>query len=201
MLLTNGPVRGLQEKMCVRRKMTSPWCHNGHDSSPMVQSEDSRKKCVWDGKWTSLWCHNGHDSVSNHQPHNCWLKPLFRRRWKKTSQLRVTGLCVGNSPGTGEFPAQMAIKAENISIWWRHHGYTDKHTHTQICIWGLQSFLRWWLPSTLWAGPLFFSSTTTRDVWIIPSYQILGCVSCMVSTFNVSSWIVANISESFLLSQ
>ena len=27
----------------------------------------------------------------------------------------------GNSPGTGEFPAQMASNAENISIWWRHH--------------------------------------------------------------------------------
>ena len=38
------------------------------------------------------------DSVSNHQP-------LFRRRSKKTSKLRVTGLCEGNSPGTGEFPA------------------------------------------------------------------------------------------------
>ena len=29
-------------------------------------------------------------------------------------------LC-GNSPGTGEFPAQMASNAENVSIWWRHH--------------------------------------------------------------------------------
>ena len=25
------------------------------------------------------------------------------------------------SPGAGEFPAQMASNAENISIWWRHH--------------------------------------------------------------------------------
>ena len=41
---------------------------------------------------------------------------------KKTSKLRVTGLCAGNSPGTGEFPAQMASYAENVSIWWRHHG-------------------------------------------------------------------------------
>ena len=40
---------------------------------------------------------------------------------KKTSKLRVTGLCVGNSPVTGEFPAQMASNAENVSIWWRHH--------------------------------------------------------------------------------
>ena len=34
----------------------------------------------------------------NHQPHDCLLNLLFRRRSKKTSKLRVTGLCVGNSP-------------------------------------------------------------------------------------------------------
>ena len=28
----------------------------------------------------------------------------------------------GNSPMTGEFPAQKASKAENVSIWLRHHG-------------------------------------------------------------------------------
>ena len=66
------------------------------------------------------WRHNDHDGVSNHQPHDCLLKRLFRRRSKKTSKLRVTGLCTGNSPGTGEFPAQMASYAENVSIWWRH---------------------------------------------------------------------------------
>ena len=70
---------------------------------------------------TLQWRHNGHDSASNHQPHYCLLNRLFRRRWKKTSKLRVTGLCVENSPGTGEFPAQMASNAENVSIWWRHH--------------------------------------------------------------------------------
>ena len=65
---------------------------------------------------TSLWRHNGHDGVSNHQPHDCLLNCLFSRRSKQTSKLRVTGLCAGNSPGTGEFPAQMASNAENVSI-------------------------------------------------------------------------------------
>ena len=70
------------------------------------------------------WRHNGHDSVSNHQPHHCLSNRLFRRRSKKTSKLRVTGLWAGNSPGTGEFPAQMPSYAENLSIWWRHHDPT-----------------------------------------------------------------------------
>ena len=74
--------------------------------------------------WPLQWRHNDHDSVSNHQPHGCLLNRLFRRRSKKTSKLRVTGLCVVNSPGTGEFSAQMASYAENVSIWWRHHGIT-----------------------------------------------------------------------------
>ena len=72
--------------------------------------------------WISMplqWRHNGHDSVSNHQPHDCLLNHLFNCRSKKTSTLRVTGLCAGNSPGIGEFPAQMASNAENVSIWWR----------------------------------------------------------------------------------
>ena len=67
------------------------------------------------------WRHNERDGVSNHQPHDCLLKRLFRRRSKTTSKVRVTGLCAGNSPGTSEVPAQMASYAENVSIWWRHH--------------------------------------------------------------------------------
>ena len=62
------------------------------------------------------WRHNGRDSVSNHQPHHCFPNRLFSHRSKKTSRLRVTGLCVGNSPGTGEFPAQIVSNAENVSI-------------------------------------------------------------------------------------
>ena len=44
------------------------------------------------------WRNNGRSSVSNHQPHDCLLNRLFRRRSKKISKLRVTGLCAGNSP-------------------------------------------------------------------------------------------------------
>ena len=67
------------------------------------------------------WRHYRRDDVSNQQPRHCLLNRLFRGRSKKASKLRVTGLCVGNSPVTSEFPAQMASNAENVSIWWRHH--------------------------------------------------------------------------------
>ena len=67
------------------------------------------------------WRHNEPDGVSNHRRLDCLLNRLFRCRSKKTSKLRVTGLYEGNSPVTGEFPAQRASNAENVSIWWRHH--------------------------------------------------------------------------------
>ena len=68
------------------------------------------------------WRHNERDGVSNHQRHDCLLNGLLRRRSRETSKLRVTGLCAGKSPVTGEFPAQMASNATNVSSWWRHHG-------------------------------------------------------------------------------
>ena len=67
------------------------------------------------------WRYNGRDSVRNLQSHGCFLNRLFRRRSTKTSKLRFAGLCAGNSPRTGEFHAQMASNASNVSIWWRHH--------------------------------------------------------------------------------
>ena len=70
---------------------------------------------------TLQWRHNRHDGVLNHQPHHSLLNRLFRPRSYKASKLRVTGLYEGNSPGTGEFPPQMASNAEEVSIWWRHH--------------------------------------------------------------------------------
>ena len=75
------------------------------------------------------WRHNERDGVSYHQRIDCLHNHLFRRRLKKTSKLRVTGLCEGNSPVTGEFPAQMASNAENLSIWWRHHAYWIRQLH------------------------------------------------------------------------
>ena len=49
--------------------------------------------------FTLDWRHKDHDCVSNHQPYDWLLNRLFKRKSKKTSKLRVSGLCVGNSPG------------------------------------------------------------------------------------------------------
>ena len=68
--------------------------------------------------WPLQWCYNGCDGVSNHQPHICLLNLLFGCRSKKTSKFRVIGLCAGNSPGTSEFPAQMAKCVHLMTSLW-----------------------------------------------------------------------------------
>ena len=70
------------------RIVTMPWRHHGIQNT-MIPSH---------------WRHNDHDGVSNRQPHGCLLNRLFRHRSKKTPKLRVTGLCVGNSPGPVNSP-------------------------------------------------------------------------------------------------
>ena len=83
---------------------------------------------------TLQWCHYERDGVSNHQPHDCLLNSWFRRRSKKALKLRITGLCAGNSPVTGEFPAQRDSDAENVSIWWCHHqNRRSGHSITMFC--------------------------------------------------------------------
>ena len=56
-----------------------------------------------------------------------------RRRSKKTSKLCVSGLCAGNSPVTGEYPAQRTSIAEKVSIWWLHHGYV-RNMHVDVSV-------------------------------------------------------------------
>ena len=90
------------------------------------------------------WRHNDQDGVSNHQPHVCLLNRLFRRRPKKTSKLRVTGLCVGNSPGP-RTKGQLRGKCFHLmtsswfteTVWcscWKYYGLM---THIYVCKFGL----------------------------------------------------------------
>ena len=78
--------------------------------------------CLWDITYIPLqWRHNERNGASNRQRHDCLLSRLFWCRSEKTSKLRLTGLCEGNSPVTGEFRAQRASDAGNIYISWRHY--------------------------------------------------------------------------------
>ena len=111
---------------------------------------------------TLLWRHNGRDGVSNHQPHDRLLNLLYRCRSKKTPKLRVTGLCAGNSPVTGEFPAQMASNAENVSIWWRHHEL-KLFQFTLLIVFVMKHLaIRW---DSIWQFPLMSHTLPDTLVW------------------------------------
>ena len=79
------------------------------------------------------WRHNVRDSVSNHQPHDCLLNRLFRRRSKKTSKLRITGLWNGNifrvtGPLWGEFTGHRWIPHTKASD-------AERLMFSLICVW------------------------------------------------------------------
>ena len=76
------------------------------------------------------WCHNERDGVSDHRRLGGLFSCLFKRRSKETSKPRVTGLCKGNSPVTGEFPSQRASNAENVFMWCRHHGLWTSNSNS-----------------------------------------------------------------------
>ena len=65
-------------------------------------------------KCSLQWRHNGYDGVSNRRRPVCLISRLFMRISKKTSKLRVTGLCEENPPVAGWLPSQRAINAENF---------------------------------------------------------------------------------------
>ena len=79
---------------------------------------------VWSNFQQLQWRHNECDGVSNHRRLDCLPNRLLKRRSKKTSKLRVTGLCEGNPPVTSGFPHKGSVTRKKVSIWWRNHGWT-----------------------------------------------------------------------------
>ena len=95
---------------------------------------------------------------------DCLLSRLFKHSSKKTSKLRVTGLCEGNSPVTGVFPAQMTSDAENVSIWWRHHLYRMRSL--SCCVRNI-----WITPVWLyWAWKKFFYKSHAPNLTMLTNY-------------------------------
>ena len=114
-MITDSLCKSDLRKICLEKRRQGSIVYSKRLDYPFY------KGTCWHSDDPLQCCHNGHHGVSNQQHDNCLLNRLFRRRPTRTSKLRITGLCAGNSPVTGEFPAQGANNAENVSIWWRHH--------------------------------------------------------------------------------
>ena len=78
-----------------------------HHFTPITRIECLHRERYRALRWSLQWRHNERDGVSNHRRFHL-LNRMFRGRSTKTSKLRVTGPCEGNSPVTGELLAQEA---------------------------------------------------------------------------------------------
>ena len=119
-------------------RMTGTWMrlHNGihiyttaRESQHIISRTFCTRSCY---AWLLLRRRNERDGVSNHLRLGCLFSRWFRRRSKKTSKLRVTGLYARTSPVTGELPTQRASYAQNISTWWRYHVYSNHLSYKWI---------------------------------------------------------------------
>ena len=99
-------------------------------------------------------------------------------RSKKTSKLRVTGLRAGNSPVTGEFPAQMASNAENVSILWRHHVLgIALLAFIKVVLWfpqGQGSYPEWCIQDLM-----VHKQTKHNQVWTVCIIRIILQIYCI----------------------
>ena len=123
---------------------------------------------------------------------------VYPGAYQKISKLSVTGLCTENSPVTGEFPAQKASNAENVSIWWRHH-VLNASSGVYHLVYSIVCYLQLlprclqsvWLPCKLFANLIWLTlagSWVTQSrirVWVlVPTVKI----DCQISVGNIKSF-------------
>ena len=85
-----------------QNKYTEYWLHNFISLQLYIHDLNSLLVSL-------QWRHNGRYGISHQQPYNCLFNRLFRRRSKKTSKLRVTGLFAGNSSVTVNSPHKWPV--------------------------------------------------------------------------------------------
>ena len=96
------------------------------------------------------------DGVSNHQPHDCSLNRLFRRRSNKPSKLRVTCLFEGNSSVNSPHKDQVTRKmvpVDDVIIgytiavlqhYWKSKSKYNQMVCLQYFLWEPQVGSLWW---------------------------------------------------------
>ena len=93
-------------------------------------------RAYWFLCYSLRWRHDGPDGVSNHQPPDCLLNRLLRRRSKKTSKLRVTGLhrWPVNSPHKRPVTRKMFPFDDVIILHWDYCPWEDMDMDERCCV-------------------------------------------------------------------
>ena len=110
---------------------------------------------------------------------------------------------------TGEFPAQRTSNAENVSIWWRHHGEVLKSGYIPIptgtavvSVWRRILKLAWeqlvnrlriiqWKFRILYINVLFFTACFVHCTWnncSSPFWEIANYIYTCIFIYHKQSW-------------
>ena len=85
----------------------------------------------------------------------------------------------GNPPVTAGFPSQRASKSENVSIWWRHHVYTNTGTDMHKEKYGnYRKIKEIWTPVPLKSG--HWQVITSRIIIIMCTLQLIPTPRAML---------------------
>ena len=105
---------------------------------------------------------------------------------------------------TGEFPAQRASNAENVSIWWRHHIHIAYQHHRVGLRSSLLSSIQLYQPNMIWShvsadevcNTIRNSNNLIYDTLISIFWQIWrGHLNLLAITLSVQNIVLANSKE------
>ena len=107
-------------------------------------------------------------------------QPLIQTQMKENIKApRHWPLC-GELTGTGEFPAQMASNAENVSIWWRHHEILQLYISYSMCqplyMLTLSTEIHGWRCAILTDGSVIHVSTA----WTLHRFILVFYWYCLI---------------------
>ena len=140
--------------------------------------------------------HDKRERVSNHRRLNCSLNRLFRRRSNEASKLRVTGLCEGNSPVTGEFPAQKVSNAETVSIWLHHVLDLTTYFSTTVRNLGMESQER--VLISAWIAIIFYFGLEDKRWIVLPEIIWAPYQLCVMFKIHYSKILCSHVSFLYL---
>ena len=140
-----------------------------------------------------IWRHNERDGVSNHRRLDCLHNRLFRRRSKKTSKLRVTGL--RQSPfwwGIHRWPVNSPHQGQ---VTWKMFPFDDviMNDSWYIVNWTLRNKLQWFFNrnSNIFIQENAFRNIVWKTAAILSRPQYVKCLTAYNQELTLSKVHVA----------
>ena len=122
------------------------------------------------------WHHNEHDGISNHQRLDGLFNRLFRRRSKKISKLRITGLWGGELTGDQWIPLTKGQLCENFL-----HLMTSSSIFLITCITVILTLCLRWFDNEVEYGKYSVSDKNqTRELGLVLISRLKWLKECWI---------------------